>query len=95
MRMFFQIVLLAALLSACPLQASEPVLPPLDELVQGGLDDAEDFIDEHVKRYPEHAQGHFYRGNILYLLCPLNLLKLFFRPAYPKLSQEALGNESV
>lgn len=65
MRRFFQIILLAALLSACPSQASEPVLPPLDELVQGGLDDAEDFIDEHVKRYPEHAQGHFYRGNIM------------------------------
>ena len=65
MRAFLTTTLLALLLTACPLSAMEPELPALDELVAGDLDDAEDFINKYVKRHPQHAEGHFYRGNIM------------------------------
>lgn len=65
MRLFLKTALLALLLSACPLSAMEPELPRLDELLAGDIDDAEDFINKYVKRRPQHAEGHFYRGNIM------------------------------
>lgn len=65
MHMFLKAGLLALLLTACPLSAMEPELPALEELVAGDLDDAEDFINAYVKRRPQHAEGHFYRGNIM------------------------------
>ncbi|WP_127346130.1 tetratricopeptide repeat protein [Pseudidiomarina mangrovi] len=65
MHSFFRIIALALLLTASPLSAMEPELPALEELVAGDLDDAEDFIDTYVKRRPQHAEGHFYRGNIM------------------------------
>ena len=69
MRLLLKSMLVALLLSACPLStavsAMEPELPTLDELLAGDIDDAEDFINKFVKRHPKHAEGHFYRGNIM------------------------------
>lgn len=69
MRLLLTSILLL-LLSACPLpaaMAAEPELPALEDLLAADIDDAEDFINKYVKRYPKHAQGHFYRGNIMAL----------------------------
>lgn len=60
------VVLLLIVLLALPAVASSPpVLPPLNELMAGGLDDAEEFIDDFVKEHPDHAQAHFMRGAIM------------------------------
>jgi hypothetical protein len=71
MRLFSKAMLLALLLSACPLSAKasamEPELPALEDLVAGDIDKAEDFIDKYLKRHPKHAEAHYYRGNIMAL----------------------------
>lgn len=61
------ILLTLLLLLALPAtQASVPApLPPLNELVEQGLDEAEDFIEGFIKQHPDHAQAYYMRGAIM------------------------------
>lgn len=45
--------------------AEPPALPPLNELMENGLDEAEEFIDDFVEANPNHAEAHFMRGAIM------------------------------
>ncbi|HET8817588.1 MAG TPA: hypothetical protein VFM61_09090 [Pseudidiomarina sp.] len=45
--------------------AESPALPSLNDLMKGGLDEAEEFIESFVDEHPDHAEAHYMRGAIM------------------------------